>query len=156
MKSVLLPYMLLQRLMSQKTVTIFMKVCNLLLKSTSRSSLHGKHNPDVRNNNNRRLVDFCNFNNLTITNTLFSHRKIHQYTWHHPGQENGGHFLNYILINAQYRSCILDTKVFKKTLHIFDHFPVIAKFFKSLCHKQQFCNKSHNSILKLTENSMKA
>ena len=26
---------------------------------TSRSSLHGKHNPDVRNNNGRRLVDFA-------------------------------------------------------------------------------------------------
>ena len=69
---------------------------------TSRSSLHGKHNPDVRNNNGRRLVDFCNYNNLAITNTLLPHKKIHQYTWHHLGQKNGGHVLDYILINAQY------------------------------------------------------
>ena len=105
---------------------------------TSRSSLHGKHNPDVRNNNGRRLVGFCNYNNLAITNTLFPHKKLHQHTWHHPGQKNGEHVLDYILINAQYRSCILDTKVFRKTLHISDHFPVITKFkfFKSLCHKQ--------------------
>ena len=101
---------------------------------TSRSSLNRKHNPDVRNNNGRRLVDFCNYNNLAITNTLFPHKKIHQYTWHHPGQKNGEHVLDYILINAQYRYCILDTKVFRKTLHITDHFPVIKKFkfFKSL------------------------
>ena len=116
-------------------------------QSTSRSSLHGKHNPHVRNNNGRKLVDFCNYNNLAITNTLFPHKKIHQYTWHHPGQKNGGHVFDYILINAQYRSCILDTKVFKKTLHISDHFPVIAKFFKSLCHKQHFRNNSHKQYI---------
>ena len=116
---------------------------------TSRSSLHGKHNPAVRNNNGRRLVDFCNYNNLAITNTLFPHKKIHQYTWHHPGQKNGGHVLDYIIINAQYRSCILDTKVFRKTLHISNHFPVITKFkiFKSLCHKQHFRNNSHKQYI---------
>ena len=99
--------------------------------------------------NGRRLVDFCKYNNLAITNTLFSHKKIHQYTWHHSGPKNGGHVLDYILINAQYLSCILDTKVFRKTLHIFDHFPVITKFkfFKSLCHKQHFRNNSHKQYI---------
>ena len=124
---------------------------------TSRSSLHGKHNPGVRNNNGRRLVDFCNYNNLAITNTLFPHKKIHQYTWHHLGKKKGGHILDYILINAQYRSCILDTKVFRKTLHISDHFPVITKFYFSNHYviSNNFATIVTNSILEIPENSTK-
>ena len=45
------------------------------------SSLHGSHNPDTRNNNGERLVDFCNHNGLVILNTIFPHKKIHQWTW---------------------------------------------------------------------------
>ena len=39
--------------------------------------------------------------------------------------------------------------MFKKTLQISDHFPVIAKFkfFKSLCHKQHFRNNSHKQYI---------
>ena len=160
--------MLLQRLMSQNSENFYEtlqstieSICkkDVIIvagdfnarvgQPTSRSSLHRKHNPAVRNNNGRRLVDFYNYNNLAIINTLFPHKKIHQDTWHHPGQKNGGHVLDYILINAQYRSCILDTKVFRKTLHISGHFPVIAKFkfFKSLCHTQHFRNNSHKQYI---------
>ena len=52
----------------------------------------------------------------------------------------------------------MDTKVFRKTLHIPDHFSVIKKFifFKSLCHKQHFRNNSHKLCIqnprKLDEN----
>ena len=44
------------------------------------SRLHGLHNPDVRNRNGTRLVDLCNNNGLIINNTIFPHKKIHQWT----------------------------------------------------------------------------
>ena len=51
------------------------------------SRLHGRHNPDKRNVNGSRLVDFCNTNGLIITNTIFPHKRIHQWTWYHPNQK---------------------------------------------------------------------
>ena len=53
------------------------------------SQLHGPHNTDEQNKNGTRLVDFCYNNGLEITNTLFPHKRIHQWTWHHPIQKVG-------------------------------------------------------------------
>ena len=50
------------------------------------SRLHGHHNPDKRNVNGTRLVDFYNTNGLIITNTIFPHKRIHQWTYH-PNQK---------------------------------------------------------------------
>ena len=51
------------------------------------SRLHGRHNSDKRNVNGTRLVDFCNTNGLIITNTIFPHKRIHQWTWYHPNKK---------------------------------------------------------------------
>ena len=40
--------------------------------------LHGVHNPDTRNNNGERFLEFCTSHGLVLTNTLFPHKKIHQ------------------------------------------------------------------------------
>ena len=90
------------------------------------SRLHGRHNPDKRNVNGSRLVDFCNTNGLIITNTIFPHKRIHQWTWYHPNQKKG-HVLDYVLISHQLRANICDTKVTRKTIHISDHNMVISK-----------------------------
>ena len=42
--------------------------------------LHGAHNPDNFNNNGERLLDFCNKHGLVITNTVFPHKKTHQWS----------------------------------------------------------------------------
>ena len=82
--------------------------------STTPSRLHGPHNPDKKNQNGTRLVDLCNQNGLVITNTIFPHKKIHQWTWSHSGQKEGGHMLDYVLINQEYRSLITDTRTYRK------------------------------------------
>ena len=40
----------------------------------------GDYGEEVRNNNGKRLIEFCRLQNLIITNTLFQHKKIHRYT----------------------------------------------------------------------------
>ena len=94
--------------------------------STTPSRLHSPHNPDKKNQNGTRLVDLCKQNGLVITNTIFLHKKIHQWTWSHPEQKEGGHVLDYVLINQEYRSLITDTRAYKKTKHISDHNIIIS------------------------------
>ena len=89
--------------------------------------LHGVHNPDTCSNNGERLLNFCTSHGLVITNTLFAHEKIHQWSWRHPNQNGGGHVLDYILVNQKFRAFILDTRAHRNSLHISDHHPVISK-----------------------------
>ena len=75
-----------------------------------------------------KLLDFCAFNNLVVTNTLFQHRPCHQQTWFHPADSAGsGHLLDYVLINHFFRSSVLDTRVYRKTYLQSDHRLVVSR-----------------------------
>ncbi|VDO94625.1 unnamed protein product, partial [Soboliphyme baturini] len=42
----------------------------------------GKKGPSDLNNNGIMLLRFCANNGLSIMNTFFEHRTVHQYTWY--------------------------------------------------------------------------
>ena len=109
--------------------------------------LYGAHNPDFQNNNGD--LDFCNNHGLVITSTLFPHRKIHQRSWRHPNQHEGGHVLDYVLVNHKFRSCILDTRTHRQSLHTSDHNPVVSKL-----RIDYRCNKN-KKVASSTENQLK-
>ena len=44
----------------------------------------GSFTVDAENENGSRLIDFCELNNMIITNTFFNHKEIHQTSWMHP------------------------------------------------------------------------
>ncbi|CAM4828709.1 unnamed protein product [Rotaria magnacalcarata] len=73
----------------------------------------GPHTTDVTNENGVRLTDFCQTNNLIISNTFFKHKRAHQKSWMHPGTKIW-HTLDYTLINKNFRSTIED-KVLSET-----------------------------------------
>ena len=52
-------------------------------------SIIGRFGQKEQNRNGVRLLDFCAFNNLVVTNTLFQHRPCHQQTWFHPVESTG-------------------------------------------------------------------
>jgi exonuclease III len=70
----------------------------------------GAHTVDDTNENGKRLIDFCNLNNLIVTNTFFQHKPIHQTSWMHPG-EKVWHMLDYTLVNRKFRSSVEDVRV---------------------------------------------
>ena len=76
------------------------------------------------------LVDFCVLNRLVVTNTLFQHRPCHQHTWFHPAessQTGRGHVLDYVLVNQLFRSCVLDTRVYRSTYLERDHRLLVSR-----------------------------
>ncbi|CAF4276000.1 unnamed protein product, partial [Rotaria sp. Silwood2] len=78
-----------------------------LEQASSAQSTVGKHAVDTQNQNDRRLVDFCVFNGFVITNTFFSHKRVHQTTWMHPKTKQW-HMLDYVLANRKFRNSIHD------------------------------------------------
>lgn len=41
----------------------------------------GPYGEEQVNDNRTRLIDICNYNNLTIKNGFFKHKQIYKYTW---------------------------------------------------------------------------
>ncbi|CAF4215320.1 unnamed protein product, partial [Rotaria magnacalcarata] len=73
----------------------------------------GPHTTDVTNENGVRLTDFCQTNNLIISNTFFKHKRAHQKSWMHPGTKIW-HTLDYTLINKNFRSTIEDVRFYRR------------------------------------------
>ncbi|CAF4416955.1 unnamed protein product, partial [Rotaria magnacalcarata] len=47
----------------------------------------GPFTVDVENENGARLVDWCEINNIVVSNTFFQHKLLHQISWMHPGNK---------------------------------------------------------------------
>ena len=61
----------------------------------------GPYTIDVANENGSRLTDFCQTNNLIISNTFFKHKHVHQTFWMDPGIQIWC-TLDYTLINKNF------------------------------------------------------
>jgi endonuclease/exonuclease/phosphatase family metal-dependent hydrolase len=83
-----------------------------LEQASSAQSVVGKHTVDKQNQNGRRLVDFCLFNEFVITNTFFPHKSVHQTTWMHPKTKQW-HMLDYVLVNRKFRNSIHDVRAYR-------------------------------------------
>ena len=68
---------------------------------------------DVGNENGTRLVDFCEINNVIISNTLFKPKLVHQTSWVHP-RNKVGHIIDYTLVNKKFRSSVEDVPICRR------------------------------------------
>jgi len=74
--------------------------------------VRGMFGVGILNENGEHLLSFCALNKLCVMNTMFAKKKIHQYTWQHPGTKVW-HCIDYILTcHSQRRYCI-DATVFR-------------------------------------------
>ncbi|XP_068734478.1 uncharacterized protein [Montipora capricornis] len=65
----------------------------------------GPHCNVTTNDRGLRLLEFANYNDLVIANTLGKHKKSRTMTWHHPNGVNHGQ-IDYILVPNRFKSSV--------------------------------------------------
>uniref|UniRef100_A0A146KQ35 RNA-directed DNA polymerase from mobile element jockey n=1 Tax=Lygus hesperus TaxID=30085 RepID=A0A146KQ35_LYGHE len=85
----------------------------------------GKHGEPTRNNNGKRLLQFCQANSLIITNTKFPHRDIHKFTRVEPSR-NERSIIDYIMVKKSEFPRIRDARVMRGAEIGSDHRMVVT------------------------------
>lgn len=86
----------------------------------------GRYGENVRNNNGLRMLDYCQLNNLIITNTFYQHKDIHKYTRAEPSRQEKS-IIDYIVVQEGNKSSIIDVRVRRGPEIGSDHFLLVAK-----------------------------
>ena len=60
----------------------------------------GTNGEATLNNNGRKLIDFCTFNNLKTMNDFFKHKELHKFTWEARGHKS---IIDYFITNDSCR-----------------------------------------------------
>ena len=87
----------------------------------------GKFGLGVQNEAGQRLTEFCQENQLVISNTLFQHHKRRLYTWTSPDGQYQNQ-IDYILCSQRGKSSIQSAKARLGADYGPDHESLIAKF----------------------------
>ena len=75
----------------------------------------GKLGVGKGNSNDYRLLQFCRYTNLVITNTVFGHNIAHKLTWYsHDGKT--ANLGDYAIVNQRLAGSIQDTRVYRSAV----------------------------------------
>ena len=86
----------------------------------------GRFSRGKRNKAGQQLVDFCNMNNLFISNSAFKHPARHITTWHSQRTQGGRivdiyNQIDYIICQANKKQILLNARSYSGTLTDSDH-----------------------------------
>ena len=71
------------------------------------TNIVGTNGEVALNNNGKKLIDFCIFNNLKIMNTFFKHKECHKFTWEARRHKS---IIDYFIINMKTLMVIQDIR----------------------------------------------
>ena len=90
-------------------------------------SIVGPFTPNDTNENVSLLLGFCASNHLFIANAWFQHKPILLTTWYHKGDcSRTEHTLDYVLVNHNFKTSVLDTRVYHSMYLEFNHELVVV------------------------------
>ena len=115
----------------------------------------GKFGIGNRNEREDRLIEFCQINNLTISNTWFQHHPRKVYTWKSPGDIVRNQ-IDFTMIKKRFRNNVKQGKAYPGADINSDHNPVVIKLKVKLKNMQKAQGREHLNLDLLKEDSYKS
>ena len=118
----------------------------------------GRYGKGDINSNGKELLEFCNRQNLILTNTLFRHKMAHRSTWESPANHVDGkrknpyrNLIDYIIIRKEHRHTLDDSRAHNGLMTYTDHRLVRAKMNVPRLHIKRESKKEKVNIEKLAD-----
>jgi hypothetical protein len=88
------------------------------------ANIVGTNGEVTLNNDVKKLINFCTFNNLKVINTFITHIEVHKFTCEARGQKS---IIDYFITNMKTSKLIQYTTVYRSNEIDSDHYLLCAK-----------------------------